>query len=80
MSSSGIASSSDDPRWPGPVLCVVMPPELSGRPGRYAPHVVIVIVVVVVAAVIGPPGQVEAALFALAALLPFLGASRQARA
>jgi len=30
------------------------------RPGRYAPHVVIVIVLVL--AVIGPPGQVEAAL------------------
>jgi hypothetical protein len=41
------------------------------QPGRYAPHVVIVIVVIL--AVIGPAGQVEAALFALAAVLPLLG-------
>ena len=69
---------SSDPRLPGrtgSVPCIVPPPSvpgLPGRSGRYVPHVIIVIVVVL-AAVVGPPGQVEAALFALAAVLPLLG-------
>ncbi len=46
-------------------------PRLPRRPSRYAPHVVLVIVVVLAA--IGPAGQVEVALFALAAVLPLLG-------
>jgi hypothetical protein len=45
------------------------------RPGRYVPHIVIVIVVIL--AVMGPPGQVEAVLFALAAVLPLLGARKE---
>ena len=68
--------SPGHPWWPIPdaVPCVVVtgPGAVPLRPGRYAPHIVIVIVVVL--AVIGAPGQVEAALFALAAVLPLLGA------
>ncbi len=67
-------TSSATPRPPGRSLpSVVVPPggpRLPRRPGRYAPYVVIVIVVIL--AVIGPEGQVEAALFALAAVLPLL--------
>jgi hypothetical protein len=68
-------SDSRPPGRTGPIPCVKLPPSVPGlpvRPGRYVPHVIIVIVVVL-AAVVGPPGQVEAALFALAAVLPLLG-------
>jgi hypothetical protein len=73
MSSFGIARSSRYGRRPGLVQSVMIPGGLGipRRPGRCAPHVVIVIVLVL--AVIGPPGQVEAALFALAAIFPLLG-------
>ena len=74
MSSSGIARSSHHGHWPGLVQSVMIPHGGLGiprRPGRYAPHVGIAIVVVL--AVFGPPGRVEAALFALAAILPLLG-------
>jgi hypothetical protein len=74
MSSSGIARSSRHSRRPSPVPHVMIPPGGLGipwRPGRYAPHFVIVIVLVL--AVIGPPGQVAAVLFALAAIFPLLG-------
>jgi hypothetical protein len=59
--------------------CVV-PSNIPGvrtLPGRYVPHVVVVIVIIL--AVIGPPGQVEAALFALAAILPLLGLREEPR-
>jgi hypothetical protein len=66
MTSSGYSQLPDSP---GSVRRVVVPQR---RPGRYVPHVIIV-VVVVLATIVGPPGQVEAALFALAAILPLLG-------
>lgn len=74
MSISDLAGFPRHGRRPGPVWCVVFPPAVPGvmrRPGAYAPCIVIVIVVVL--AVIGAPGQVEAALFALSAALPLLG-------
>ena len=71
--------SSGHPWWPIPaaVPCVVVtgPGAVPWQPGRYAPHIIIVIVIVL--AVIGPPGQVEAALFALAAVLPLLGVRKE---
>jgi hypothetical protein len=71
--------SSGHPWWPIPaaVPCVVVtgPRAVPLLPVRYVLHIVIVIVVVL--AVIGPPGQVEAALFALAAVLPLLGARKE---
>ena len=78
MSSSGIARSSRHSPRPAPAPHVMIPPGglgIPGRPGQYTPHVVIVIVLVL--AVIGPPGQVEAALFALAAIFPLLGFRRE---
>jgi hypothetical protein len=74
MSPSDLAGFPRHGRRPGPAWCVVFPPVDPGvmrRPGAYAPCIVIVIVIVL--AVIGAPGQVEAALFALAAVLPLLG-------
>jgi hypothetical protein len=74
MSPSDLAGFPRNGRRPGPVWCVVIPPAGPGvirRPAAYAPCIVIVIVIVL--AVIGAPGQVEATLFALAAVLPLLG-------
>lgn len=59
---------------PEPVPCVVSSPGgpvVSRRPGYCVPLIVIVIVVVL--AVAGPPGQVVAALYALATVLSLLG-------